>query len=91
MKLSTKRENAQARLVFHGCGANRFCRPKAGGAPLSGFEKEMQRRLTAKGFNTQGVDGVIGPNTIQAIRRFQASQGMVPDGYASFEVLRRLR
>ena len=54
-------------------------------------KKEMQRRLTAKGFNTQGVDGVIGPNTIQAIRRFQASQGMVPDGYASFEVLRRLR
>ena len=51
----------------------------------------MQRRLTARGFDTQGVDGIIGPNTIQAIRRFQASVGMVPDGYASYEILRRLR
>ena len=75
----------------------------AGAAPLkSGWprgdrnlrfseKKEMQRLLTRSGFNTQGVDGVIGPNTIQAIRRFQASQGMVPDGYASFEILKRLR
>lgn len=54
-------------------------------------KKEMQRLLTARGFNTQGVDGVIGPNTIQAIRRFQSTQGMVPDGYASYEILKRLR
>lgn len=54
-------------------------------------KKEMQRLLTARGFNTDGVDGIIGPNTIQAIRRFQASVGMVPDGYASYEILRRLR
>ena len=31
-------------------------------------KKEMQRLLTARGYNTQGVDGIIGPNTIQAIR-----------------------
>ena len=54
-------------------------------------KKEMQRLLTAKGFNTDGVDGIIGPNTIQAIRRFQSSIGMVPDGYASYEILKRLR
>ena len=54
-------------------------------------KKEMQRRLTANGYNTDGVDGIIGPNTIQAIRRFQSSVGMVPDGYASYEILRRLR
>ena len=54
-------------------------------------KQEMQRLLTRKGFNTQGVDGIIGPNTIAAIRRFQASVGMIPDGYASYEVLRRLR
>lgn len=54
-------------------------------------KKEMQQLLTARGFNTQGVDGIIGPNTIQAIRRFQSTQGMVPDGYASYEILRRLR
>lgn len=54
-------------------------------------KKEMQRLLTARGFNTEGVDGIIGPNTIQAIRRFQSTQGLVPDGYASYDVLRRLR
>ncbi|WP_413719463.1 lytic murein transglycosylase [Silicimonas sp. MF1-12-2] len=54
-------------------------------------KQEMQRLLTARGFNTEGVDGIIGPNTIQAIRRFQASVGMTPDGYASYEILRRLR
>ena len=54
-------------------------------------KKEMQQLLTRRGFNTQGVDGIIGPNTIQAIRGFQRSVGMVPDGYASYEILRRLR
>lgn len=54
-------------------------------------KQEMQKRLTTRGYDTQGVDGIIGPNTIDAIRSFQRSQGMVPDGYASYEVLRRLR
>ncbi len=54
-------------------------------------KQEMQERLTASGYNTQGIDGVIGPNTIAAIRAFQARNGMVPDGYASFEILRRLK
>ena len=54
-------------------------------------KQEMQKRLTSAGFNTQGIDGVIGPNTIAAIRAFQARVGMIPDGYASLEILRRLR
>ena len=53
--------------------------------------RELQQRLTNAGFSTQGVDGIIGPNTIAAIRAFQRSAGMVPDGYASYDVLRRLR
>lgn len=53
--------------------------------------KELQRRLTRKGFDTQGVDGKIGPNTIGAIRKFQKSIGVTPDGYASIDVLKRLR
>ncbi|MDJ1015502.1 MAG: lytic murein transglycosylase [Paracoccaceae bacterium] len=54
-------------------------------------KKEMQQLLTKRGFDTDGVDGIIGPNTIAAIRRFQSSLGLIPDGYASFDILKRLR
>ncbi len=53
--------------------------------------KEMQERLTALGFDTQGVDGRIGPLTISAVRSFQVASGMTPDGYASLNLLKRLR
>ena len=53
--------------------------------------KELQRRLTARGFNTRGVDGRIGPNTVKAIRGFQRSAGLTPDGHASHRLLIRLR
>lgn len=59
---------------------------------LTGREKrELQRLLTARGHSTLGIDGIIGPNTIEAIRRYQASQGLTPDGYASIRLLERLR
>lgn len=53
--------------------------------------KEMQQRLTRAGFSTQGVDGRIGPNTIDAVRAYQRSRGLTPDGYASLGLLKRLR
>lgn len=53
--------------------------------------KEMQRRLTGAGFSTQGVDGKIGPKTIEAVRSFQRSKGLDQDGYASLSLLERLR
>jgi membrane-bound lytic murein transglycosylase B len=63
-----------------------------GDRALSGDERrELQRRLTAAGFPTDGVDGIIGPNTQEAVRRFQRSVGVVPDGYASLRLLERLR
>jgi membrane-bound lytic murein transglycosylase B len=54
-------------------------------------KKEMQRRLLAAGFDPDGLDGIIGPNTIAAVRAYQSSVGLVPDGYASLEILKRLR
>ena len=59
---------------------------------LTGEERrELQQRLTAAGFDTKGIDGKIGPNTLSALRAFQRSIGMVPDGYASPDILKRLR
>lgn len=74
-----------------------------GGAPLVGNwpegerpltlreRKELQRRLTRAGFDTQGVDGKVGPNTLSAVRAYQKSQGLTPDGFASLSLLKRLR
>ncbi|MEZ5910835.1 MAG: lytic murein transglycosylase [Paracoccaceae bacterium] len=53
--------------------------------------KELQERLTKAGHSTRGVDGKIGPNTIAAVRSFQRSIGLIPDGYASLDLLKRLR
>lgn len=53
--------------------------------------KELQTRLTEKGFDTQGIDGKIGPLTIEAVRSFQLAEGLKPDGYASLNVLKLLR
>ncbi|NKX45233.1 lytic murein transglycosylase [Roseicyclus persicicus] len=53
--------------------------------------QELQRRLVQAGFHRHNVDGIVGPETIDSVRRFQASIGWVPDGYASLRVLQRLR
>lgn len=53
--------------------------------------KEMQQRLTRKGFDTKGVDGRIGPLTIEAVRSYQRAAGLTPDGYPSLSLLKRLR
>lgn len=54
--------------------------------------KEIQRRLTERGFKTDGIDGRTGSDTVKAIGAFQKSVGMEPvDGYAGLKVLARLR
>ena len=59
---------------------------------LSRTEKiELQERLMARGHDTGTTDGVIGPNTITAIRAFQSSEGLTPDGFATAALLARLR
>ncbi|WP_083898980.1 lytic murein transglycosylase [Robiginitomaculum antarcticum] len=50
--------------------------------PLSlSQKKNMQTALTALGYDTQGVDGQIGPNSRKAIRAWQAANGLAADGY----------
>jgi len=52
---------------------------------------DLQRRLTAAGFDTGGIDGRIGPMTRKAIRAFQKSAFLPADGYPSMGLLERLR
>ena len=60
--------------------------------PLSRSERtELQRLLTAAGFDTQGVDGILGANTKAAVRAYQRSIGAVADGYPSYALLQQLR
>ncbi|MGB7322660.1 MAG: lytic murein transglycosylase [Albidovulum sp.] len=65
--------------------------PRQDRALLFAERRELQERLTRAGFDTQGADGKVGPNTIAAIRAYQRSLGMIPDGYASLDILKRLR
>jgi len=61
-------------------------------APTLAEIQEIQRRLTALGFDTGGTDGRIGNNTSLAVRAFQRKIGMEPaDGYAGIKLLARLR
>ena len=51
----------------------------------------MQELLTARGFDTQGVDGNVGSNTTNAIRAYQQSRGLPVTGEPSAELLAQLR
>ena len=53
--------------------------------------KEMQELLTARGFDTQGVDGNVGSNTISAIRAYQQARGLPVTGEPSAALLDQLR
>lgn len=53
--------------------------------------KELQRLLTASGFDTGGADGVIGGKSEAAIRAYQRSAGLPVTGQPSRDLLERLR
>ncbi|TFL20081.1 lytic murein transglycosylase [Jannaschia formosa] len=52
---------------------------------------EMQHLLAEAGFDPEKFDGLVGPLTLDAIQRWQAARGLVPDGYMPPSLLRRLR
>ncbi len=54
--------------------------------------QEIQRRLTAAGFDTGGADGRAGLDTLRAGRAYEQKVGLEPaDGYPGLRLLARLR
>jgi len=94
----TRYNNSESYVIGIGHLADRI----VGGPPIRGSfppdaqgmtledRKELQTRLTAAGFDTQGADGVIGSNTTSAITSYQRSKGLPVTGAPSQELLRKL-
>lgn len=64
--------------------------PDAAGMTIAD-RQELQRRLTAVGFDTEGSDGVIGNKTRAAISAYQARNGLAVTGEPSLDLLAALR
>lgn len=74
-----------------------------GGAPIQGAwpdvnfdlsfaqRVELQKRLSAMGYETGGADGRFGARTYEAVIAFQRKAGLPLDGNPSLKVLERLR
>jgi len=62
-----------------------------GEPPLSRDQRiRLQERLAALGFDVGTTDGIIGPRTVAAIKEFQKSLGLTPDGFPTLGLLDRL-
>jgi membrane-bound lytic murein transglycosylase B len=60
--------------------------------PISRSERLLlQTDLTRLGFATGAADGILGSQTRRAVRAYQISRGLTPDGYASQQLLARIQ
>jgi membrane-bound lytic murein transglycosylase B len=60
--------------------------------PLSRADvQDLQRLLAAQGLYSGDDDGVVGPETRNAIKAFQRQVHLPPDGFPSPGLLERLR
>ena len=104
--LITSNFNAIARYnnaVNYVIGVGHLSDRLGGGGPIKGNfppdaqgmtiadRQELQQRLTAAGYDTEGSDGVIGAKTRAAIEAFQRSRGLAVTGQPSMELLLLLR
>ena len=75
-------------------GAGQLVQRFPGGerTPTLAEVQEIQRRLTALGYDSGGTDGRVGRDTMRAAQAFQRKIGMTPaDGYPGLALLARLR
>lgn len=67
---------AQNRIIYWGC--------------TGGDVVKVQNRLSQWGYYRGPVDGIYGPKTFQAVKRFQARNGLNPDGVVGKNTWERL-
>ena len=64
------------------------------GSPAPGLDmettKRLQQRLTDLGYDTGGIDGIIGESTREAVRKEQIRLGLPADGWPTRELLSAL-
>ena len=76
---------------INGSGAFKASWPRHNTPMTRANQHEIQTLLQMRGFDVGTIDGMIGPKTIEAIQAFQVSEGLLADGYATFNLLNRLR
>ena len=52
---------------------------------------EMQERLNELGYKLGAIDGVSGPRTVEALKKFQSDNKLSPTGAIDAETIRKLR
>ena len=65
--------------------------PRGPGALKFDEKVELQNLLNQLGYDVGEADGIIGPNSIAAIRKFQISVGLIPDGMSNKDLLLKMR
>ena len=65
--------------------------PRGPGALKFNEKVELQNLLNQLGYDVGEADGIIGPNSISAIRKFQISVGLIPDGMSNKDLLLKMR
>ncbi len=70
-------------------GAGALSNPPPEDAPTLSRDDvlKLQAALNERGFEAGNPDGIIGPNTRSAIRRYQSSVGLIADGFPGPELL----
>ena len=54
-------------------------------------KKILQTYLLKEGYKIGKIDGMVGPNTISAIRAYQNKLGKIPDGFATKSLLMKMQ
>lgn len=52
---------------------------------------ELQERLNELGYKVGTVDGVAGPRTVEALKKYQSDNKLTPSGTVDPETIRKLR